>query len=297
MFEKSVVSRFNSLRRVNFLSRAKPMTQSAILTVGFIGAGRMATALAQGLISAEFVSADRVIATDVVPAALASFAEQTGARVVESTSAVVNDSDVVFLAVKPQQMAHVLNGLSTLLEDRHLIISIAAGLPLSTYESALGTNRRVIRVMPNTPCLVGACAAGFSTGGSATAEDSKLVEAMLETVGVAVQVEEKLLDAVTGLSGSGPAYVYQIIEAMSDGGVRVGLPRDIATKLAAQTVLGAATMVLETGQHPGALKDAVTSPGGTTIAGIHALEAGGLRGTLMDAVQAATERSKELGAT
>lgn len=273
------------------------MTQSAILTVGFIGAGRMATALAQGLISAEFVSADRVVATDVVPAALASFAEQTGARVVENTSAVVNDSDVVFLAVKPQQMAHVLNGLSTLLEDRHLIISIAAGLPLSTYESALGTNRRVIRVMPNTPCLVGACAAGFSTGGSATAEDSKLVEAMLETVGVAVQVEEKLLDAVTGLSGSGPAYVYQIIEAMSDGGVRVGLPRDIATKLAAQTVLGAATMVLETGQHPGALKDAVTSPGGTTIAGIHALEAGGLRGTLMNAVQAATERSKELGAT
>jgi pyrroline-5-carboxylate reductase len=273
------------------------MSQSAVLTVGFIGAGRMATALAQGLISAGFVSADRVVATDVVPAALNSFAEQTGARVVESTSAVVNDSDVVFLAVKPQQMAHVLNGLSTILEDRHLIISIAAGIPLSMYESALGTNRRIIRVMPNTPCLVGACAAGFSTGGAATAEDAKLVEAMLETVGVAVQVEEKLLDAVTGLSGSGPAYVYQIIEAMSDGAVRVGLPREVATKLAAQTVLGAARMVLETGQHPGSLKDAVTSPGGTTIAGIHALEAGGLRGTLMNAVQAATERSKELGAT
>lgn len=273
------------------------MKQSATLTVGFIGAGRMATALAQGLISAGFVSADRVVATDVVPAALAGFAEQTGARTVDSDSAVAHDSDVVILAVKPQQMDNVLSGLSALLEDRHLIISIAAGIPLSTYESALGANRRIIRVMPNTPCLVGACAAGFSAGGSATAEDSRLVDAMLHTVGVAVQVEEKLLDAVTGLSGSGPAYVYQIIEAMSDGAVRVGLPRDIATKLAAQTLLGAAKMVLETGQHPGALKDAVTSPGGTTIAGIHALEAGGLRGTLMSAVQAATERSKELGAT
>jgi pyrroline-5-carboxylate reductase len=272
------------------------MTQSGNLTIGFIGAGRMATALAQGLISSEFVSAEHVVATDVVPAALDVFAEQTAARVVESTSAVVNDCDVLFLAVKPQQMDQILSGLSTLLEDRHLIISIAAGLQLSVYESALGTNRRIIRVMPNTPCLVGECAAGFSIGGSATAEDSKLVEAMLATVGVAVQVDEKLLDAVTGLSGSGPAYAYQIIEAMSDGAVRVGLPRDIATKLAAQTLLGAARMVLETGQHPGALKDAVTSPGGTTIAGIHALEAGGLRGTLMNAVQAATERSRELGA-
>lgn len=272
------------------------MTQSSNLTVGFIGAGRMATALAQGLISSEFVSADSVVATDVVPAALDVFAEQTSARVVESTSAVVNDCDVLFLAVKPQQMQQVLDGLTTMLEDRHLIISIAAGLQLSVYESALGTNRRIIRVMPNTPCLVGECAAGFSVGGSATPEDSKLVEAMLTTVGVAVQVDEKLLDAVTGLSGSGPAYAYQIIEAMSDGGVRVGLPRDIATKLAAQTLLGAAKMVLETGQHPGALKDAVTSPGGTTIAGVHALESGGLRGTLINAVQAATGRSRELGA-
>lgn len=273
------------------------MTQSAKLTIGFIGAGRMATALAQGLISSGFVSAERVVATDVVPAALDVFAEQTAARVVESTSTVISESDVIFLAVKPQQMTQVLDGLSTLLEDRHLIISIAAGLPLSVYESALGSNRRIVRVMPNTPCLVSTCAAGFSTGGSATDGDAELVEAMLATVGVAVQVDEKLLDAVTGLSGSGPAYVYQIIEAMSDGGVRVGLPRDMATKLAAQTVLGAARMVLETGQHPGALKDAVTSPGGTTIAGIHALEAGGLRGTLIDAIQAATERSQELGAT
>jgi pyrroline-5-carboxylate reductase len=231
-----------------------------------------------------------------LPAALDAFAKQTSARVVESASEVVIGSDVLFLAVKPQQMSQVLNGLSSLLEDRHLIISIAAGLPLSVYESALGTNRRIVRVMPNTPCLVSECAAGFSTGGSTSAEDSKLVEAMLATVGVAIQVDEKLLDAVTGLSGSGPAYAYQIIEALSDGAVHMGLPRDIATKLAAQTLLGAAKMVLETGQHPGTLKDAVTSPGGTTIAGVHALESGGLRGTIMNAVQAATDRSKELGA-
>lgn len=271
------------------------MTHNADITVGFIGAGRMATALAQGLISTEFVTARRVVATDVIPAALDCFAEQTGARVVASTSAVVSDSDIVFLAVKPQQMTPVLDGLTSMLEDRHLIVSIAAGIPLSTYESALGANRRIVRVMPNTPCLVGACAAGFSTGGAATDEDAAIVKTMLATVGLAVQVEEKHLDAVTGLSGSGPAYAYQIIEALSDGAVRVGLPRDVATRLAAQTLLGAAKMVLETGQHPGQLKDAVTSPGGTTIAGLHALESGGLRGTLMNAVQAAAERSRELG--
>lgn len=271
------------------------MASENFVRVGFVGSGKMATALARGLISSGFVSADAVVASDVYPAARESFQTDTGARVVESNEEVVAGSDVVVLAVKPQQMAGVLDGLSTLLEDRHLVISIAAGLPLSFYESKLGTSRRIIRVMPNTPCLVGETAAGFSVGASATADDASLVASMLETVGVAVQVDEKLLDAVTGLSGSGPAYVYQIIEALSDGGVRVGLPRDVATKLAAQTLLGAAKMVLETGQHPGALKDAVTSPGGTTIAGVHALERGGLRATLMNAVEAATNRSKELG--
>lgn len=265
------------------------------IRVGFIGSGKMATALARGLISSEFVSADRVVASDVYAAARESFQSGTGARTVEANSHVVECSDVVVLAVKPQQMGDVLDGMSSLLEDRHLVISIAAGLPLSFYEAKLGTSRRVIRVMPNTPCLVGETAAGFSVGASATAADAALVASLLGTVGLAVQVEEKLLDAVTGLSGSGPAYIYQIIEALSDGGVRVGLPRDVATKLAAQTVLGAAKMVLETGEHPGPLKDAVTSPGGTTIAGVHALESGGLRATLMNAVEAAANRSKELG--
>jgi pyrroline-5-carboxylate reductase len=152
----------------------------------------------------------------------------------------------------------------------------------------------VIRVMPNTPCLIGRGASGFSLGLHATKADAAVVEQLLSTVGIAMEVPEKLLDAVTGLSGSGPAYVYLMIEALSDGGVRAGLPRDLATKLAAQTVLGSAEMVLSTGQHPGALKDAVTSPGGTTIAGLHALEQNGVRGALMDAVLAATERAREL---
>ncbi len=271
------------------------MAGETSIRVGFIGSGKMATALARGLISSEFVSADGVVASDVYPAARESFQTETGARTVDENADVVAGSDVVILAVKPQQMGAVLDGISSQLEDRHLVISIAAGLPLSFYEAKLGASRRIIRVMPNTPCLVGETAAGFSVGSSATSEDAALVASLLGTVGLAVQVDEKLLDAVTGLSGSGPAYVYQIIEALSDGGVRVGLPRDVATKLAAQTVLGAAKMVLETGQHPGPLKDAVTSPGGTTIAGIHALERGGLRATLMNAVEAATNRSKELG--
>ena len=186
-------------------------------------------------------------------------------------------------------------GLQRHVTPNQLVASIAAGVALKTLCDTLGDETRIIRVMPNTPCLVGASAAAFSVGGTAGEEDSALVERMLSLVGIAFPVAEQLLDAVTGLSGSGPAFVYQIIEALSDGGVKVGLPRDIALKLSAQTVLGAAKMVLETGEHPAALKDAVASPGGTTIAGLHALEIGGLRGCLINAVEAATIRSRELG--
>jgi pyrroline-5-carboxylate reductase len=175
------------------------------------------------------------------------------------------------------------------------LISIAAGVTLARLEAALPAGARVIRVMPNTPALVGEAAAAFALGKSATAADGELAKKLLSAVGIAFLVKESLLDAVTGLSGSGPAYVYQFIEALSDGGVAAGLPRDISTKLAAQTVLGAAKMVLETGQHPGALKDQVTSPGGTTIEGLHELEKGKLRATVMSAVRAATEKSKKLG--
>jgi pyrroline-5-carboxylate reductase len=166
---------------------------------------------------------------------------------------------------------------------------------LAKLEAGLKEGARVIRVMPNTPALLGASASAFALGKSARPEDAALAQKLLESVGLAVQLKESLLDAVTGLSGSGPAYIYLIIEALSDGGVAAGLPRDVATKLAAQTVLGSAKMVLETGMHPGALKDMVTSPGGTTIEGLHELEKGKLRGTLISAVRAATEKSKKLG--
>lgn len=265
-------------------------------SAGFIGAGQMATALAKGFVQAGFLPADRIVASDVIPETRSRFESETGAKTLGSNAEVAAAADVLFLAVKPQQMAGVLAQLKGTVSRKHLVVSIAAGVPLKTLAS-LGNDVRLVRVMPNTPCLLGAGASAYALGGTATPEDGKLVEQMLSTVGRAVCVPEKLLDAVTGLSGSGPAYVYLIIEALSDGGVRMGLPRDVATTLAAQTVLGAARMVLETGKHPGTLKDAVTSPGGTTIAGLHALECGGLRGCLIDAVQAATLRSAELGST
>ena len=268
---------------------------SDTVRVGFVGTGRMATALAGGLVSSEFCSRDSIVGNDVVPAAAAAFAEATGGSIVDSNAEVANRSDVIVLAVKPQQISEVLAELASAVTPDHLVVSIAAGITLSTLADALGSSTRLVRVMPNTPCLVGSGAAGYAIGGAATDADGDTVEQMLSAVGIAVRVPEKLLDAVTGLSGSGPAFVYQIIEALSDGGVAAGLPRDIATQLSAQTVLGAAQMVLETGGHPGALKDAVASPGGTTIAGLHALERGGLRASLMNAVVEATARSRELG--
>jgi pyrroline-5-carboxylate reductase len=263
--------------------------------IGFIGAGKMATALAKGFISAGCCTKKDVCASDVVPAAREHFQNETQATVETGNAAVVARSDILFLSVKPQNMAAVLTELKPLLGSQHLVISIAAGITLTTIESGLGEGRRVVRVMPNTPCLVNASASGYALGSAATETDGQVVEQLLSAVGLAIKVPEHLLNAVTGLSGSGPAFVYQMIEALSDGGVRVGLPRDIATRLAAQTLLGAAKMVLETGEHPGQLKDAVTSPGGTTIAGLHALEQGGLRASLMNAVVAATQRAIELG--
>lgn len=263
--------------------------------VGFIGAGKMATALAKGLCAAGFTEPGLITASDVVPTARKQFADVSGGTAATSNSEVAAKADILILAVKPQQMKEVLAELAPKLEPRHLVVSIAAGIPLARITGALGKERRLVRVMPNTPCLVGASASAFCLGGAATADDGKLVERLLSAVGISYQLPEHLLDTVTGLSGSGPAFVYVMIEALADGGVKMGLPRDTALKLAAQTVLGSAKMVLETGEHPGALKDAVASPGGTTIAGLHALESGALRGTLMNAVEAATLRSRELG--
>ncbi|WP_437204518.1 pyrroline-5-carboxylate reductase [Planctomicrobium sp. SH664] len=262
--------------------------------VGFIGAGKMATALGRGLIQSGFARKEDVIGSDPVAAARDNFAEWTGAATTTTNREVLEQAQIIFLAVKPQGMLPLLDEVAGAVNPRHLFVSIAAGIPLATIEARLGSSR-VIRVMPNTPCLVGAGASGFSRGRHATAEDAELVSQMLSTVGIAFEVAESLLDAVTGLSGSGPAYVFELIEALSDGGVLMGLPRVTATKLAAQTLLGAARMVLETGEHPGQLKDAVTSPGGTTIAGLEVMEAAGVRGTLMKTIRAATERSRELG--
>ena len=262
-------------------------------TVGFLGAGKMATALASGLIESGFLKPANITASDVNPAALESFSRETGAKTSSNNHDVLTSSQAIFLAVKPQVLTELLSEIAPHLHAKHLIVSIAAGVPLSVLESQLG-DHRVVRVMPNTPSLVQAGAAAFALGRQATPDDAQTVKDMLSTVGLAIEVPESHLDAVTGLSGSGPAYGFEIIEALSDGGVLMGLPRDIATKLAAQTLLGAAKMVLETGIHPGQLKDGVTSPGGTTIAGLHALEQAGLRGALMNAVQVATQRSRQL---
>jgi len=209
---------------------------------------------------------------------------------------VARRADVIFLAVKPDVIPDVLRQIASTVGQAKLIVSIAAGVSLQALQAQLQPGARVIRVMPNLPCLVGECAAGFCRGAHATAADSKLVGGLLGTVGRAEEVPEKLMDAVTGLSGSGPAYGFLMVEAMADAGVRMGLPRPIATTLAAQTLRGAATMVLAGGKHPGELKDMVCSPGGTTIAGVEALEYRGFRAAAIAAVVAATTRSAELRA-
>ena len=268
---------------------------STRLTIGFLGAGRMATALAKGLVHAKLVNADQIIASDLLEAARSAFAKEAGVGTTASNLEVAQSADVLVLAVKPDQVAGVLKEIRSAVTEKHLVCSIAAGVTLAKLESSLSDGARVIRVMPNTPALVGASATAYALGKHATAEDGQLAQKMFSAVGLAFQLKESLLDAVTGLSGSGPAYVYLLIEALSDGGVAAGLPRDVATKLAAQTVLGSAKMALETGQHPGVLKDMVTSPGGTTIEGVHELEKAGVRGALMGAVRAAAEKSKKLG--
>ena len=255
----------------------------------------MAAALARGWLAAGLVTPGTCKASDPVPAARARFQEQTGCPTTADNREVATTSDVLVLAVKPQTMPGLLNEIRNSVTERHLVISIAAGITLKQLADGLCANRRLARVMPNTPCLVGESAAGFAVGPGARPEDAALVERLFNAVGKAFALPEPLLDAVTGMSGSGPAFVYVMIEALADGGVRMGLPRDAALTLAAQTVFGSARMVLETKQHPAVLKDAVASPGGTTIAGLHALERGGFRAAIMDAVEAATKRSAELG--
>jgi len=265
------------------------------LSIGFLGAGKMATALARGFVRAGLVGPRQLVASDPSATARAAFSKETGAKTTSSNTQVAQTARVLILAVKPDHVGSVLGELRAVWTREHLLLSIAAGVPLARLEEALGAGARLIRVMPNTPALIGASASAFAPGKSARPGDTELAERLLSAVGIAFQVKEPLLDAVTGLSGSGPAYVYMFIEGLSDGGVAAGLPRDVATRLAAQTVMGAAKMVLETGMHPGALKDMVTSPGGTTIEGLHALEQGNFRASLITAVRAAAEKSRKLG--
>lgn len=262
--------------------------------IGFIGCGAMAKALAGGLIEAG-LAGDRIRASDPVPAARKAFEAAIGARVFEGNDEVVAESDLVVLAVKPGAVAGVLAGLDSRAAARPIWVSIAAGVPLEALCAALPKGARVVRTMPNTPALVRAGATAYYPGPQVEAADLALVEQVLEAAGWVWRApNEDLLDAVTGLSGSGPAYVFLFLEALADAGVSQGLPRDAAQTLAIRTVLGSAKLALETGSHPGVLKDQVTSPGGTTIAGLERLEAGGVRAAVYEAVRAATERSRAL---
>jgi pyrroline-5-carboxylate reductase len=265
------------------------------MKVGFLGAGNMAEAMMKGITSAGVARFEDIIASEIIPERRDYITRTLGVRTVSDNVEVVKFSEVVVLAVKPHHVGPVLMELKPHLTDAHLLISIAAGVKISSLESNLNWGVRVVRVMPNHSCLVGASASGFALGRSVKERDRGMVQSILDSVGTAFCLEEKLMDAVTGLSGSGPAYIYLIIEALADGGVLSGLPRDVALQLAAQTVMGAGKTYLETKRHPGELKDMVASPGGTTIEGLRILEEAGVRGALIDAVEAATKRSKELG--
>lgn len=266
------------------------------MKLGVIGCGKMGTALVEGAIRAGVVRAEEVTGCDPVAAAREGFLQATGGTVVADAAGVAAVSEVILLCTKPQDVAAALGEMGRAVgAEERLVISIAAGVTLASLEAAAPGHFRVVRAMPNTPALVGKGAAGFCLGSRAGSADGEIARGLLGAVGLAVEVPEKLMDAVTGLSGSGPAYGYLMIEALADGGVRMGLPRAEALQLAAQTMMGAAAMVLETGMHPAALKDMVTSPGGTTIAGLAEMERLGVRAALIEAVSAATRRAQELG--
>jgi pyrroline-5-carboxylate reductase len=264
-------------------------------TIAFLGAGNMAEALIKGMLRAQTSTPTSIVATARRAERVEQLHKTYGIRTTLDNLAAAQQADVVVLAVKPQAMDKLLVQIASAIDHQKLVISIAAGVPIAALERKLGAGARIVRAMPNTPALVGAGACALAGGEHATPEDLALAASLFDAVGLTTVVEEALLDAVTGLSGSGPAYVFLVIEALSDAGVKVGLPRYTALKLAAQTVLGAAKLLIETGSHPGQLKDQVTSPGGTAIAGLHTLEAGGLRTTLINAVEAASRRARELG--
>ncbi|MGH7306914.1 MAG: pyrroline-5-carboxylate reductase [Candidatus Rokuibacteriota bacterium] len=265
------------------------------LTVGFIGGGNMGEALIKGLLGASLVPASAIHATDVRLERLKELDRQYGIQVSSDNAAVVRHCDIVILAVKPQIMDAVLREIAPALTRRKLLISVAAGVSTARIRAGLHKDTRLIRVMPNAPALVLEGVTAIAKADGLEPDDLDTAGEIFSAVGRVVVLDESLMDAVTGLSGSGPAYVAVMVESLADGGVRMGLDRITAMTLATQTVLGAAKLLLETGMHPGALKDMVSSPGGTSIAGIAALEEGGIRTTFIKAVERATQRSRELG--
>ena len=263
--------------------------------IGVVGAGKIGSAIARGIVRSGLATKDNVIASDVSDVLRQAISQELGIKATAQNVELCDFADIVVLAVKPQIVEPVAKEIAAKVGKTKLVMSVAAGVPIARIEANLAQGARVVRVMPNITCVVGAGAAGFAGGSHATATDLEKVGAILNSFGIGLPVEEKYLDAVTGLSGSGPAYVFLFMEALADGGVQVGLARDVALKLAMQTVFGAAKMALESNKHLGELKDEVTSPGGTTIAGLYAMEQKGFRGTVIDAVVNATRRSQELG--
>lgn len=265
-----------------------------IQKIGFVGGGNMAEALIKGLFAGG-VSAEKIMASEPSELRREHLKDVFGIQLAESNRQLVESCDIVVLSIKPQIVAEVLEEFSDIPMDDKLLISILAGVTTASIEKFFVSSPRVVRVMPNTPALVGEGASAICRGHNASQGDLQLVKKLLESVGIVQIIDERQMDAATGLSGSGPAYIYTVIEALADGGVREGLRRDIAHALAVQTVVGAALMVRETGEHPAILRDQVCSPGGTAIAGISTLEKNGLRTTLMEAVTASAGRSRELG--
>jgi len=263
--------------------------------VGFLGSGNMGEALIRGLLHGHLCRPEQILCSDARPERLKEIREKYGVRGTSHNSEVLKQSDIVILAVKPQIMKQVVEEVARHLDLTKLIISIAAGVPLDAIESCAGKELKLIRVMPNICVSVREGVSAIAGGKHASKEDLMMAKTIFDSVGKSILIEEYLLDAVTGLSGSGPAYIFLIIDALADAGVKVGLSRHDSLILSSQTVLGAAKMLIETGEHPGKLKDMVTSPGGTAIAGLHTLEQGGVRTTLINAVEVATERSKALG--
>lgn len=264
------------------------------MNIGFIGCGKMATALVRGILKADTFTASNIVVADRYASAAKALAEECKVTCLPDGKSVSEQSEVVVLCVKPADASEVFGQIGDALDGK-LVISILAGTTLEALEHMAGAKVRLARVMPNTPALVHKGASAYALGSSATPQDAEMVEKLLGSAGLVYRVKEELLDAVTGLSGSGPAYIYVVIEAMADAGVLMGLPRDMALQLAAQTVAGAAEMVLQTGSHPAQLKDMVTSPGGTTIAALESMEKDGVRAAFFKAVRAATEKARLLG--